>query len=100
MDIKTGETVMSENKKFTKEELDKITKIRDGNEQIIIELGQIELQLLLVNEELAKLNELKSTTQVRFKNIQAEEIELVTELNEKYGKGTVDINTGEFVPEN
>ena len=91
---------MSENKKFTKEELDKITKIRDGNEQIIIELGQIELQLLLINEELAKLNELKSTTQIRFKNIQAEEIELVTELNEKYGKGTVDINTGEFVPEN
>ncbi len=100
MDIKTGETVMSENKKFTKEELDKITKIRDGNEQIIIELGQIELQLLLINEELAKLNELKSTTQIRFKNIQAEEIELVTKLNEKYGKGTVDINTGEFVPEN
>jgi len=91
---------MSENKKFTKEELDKITKIRDANEQTVIELGQIELQLLLVNEELAKLNEFKSTIQLQFKNIQAEEIELVTKLNEKYGKGTVDTNTGEFVPEN
>ena len=43
---------------------------------------------------------MKSTLQIQFKNLQAEEAELVGSLNEKYGIGTVDINTGEFVPEN
>ena len=91
---------MAETKKFTEEELKNITNIRNGNSRIISELGQVELQLFLVNEELEKLQEMKSTLQIQFKNLQAEEAELVGSLNEKYGIGTVDINTGEFVPEN
>mgnify|MGYP003141041397 FL=1 len=91
---------MAETKKFTEEELKNITNIRNGNSRIISELGQVELQLFLVNEELEKLQEMKSTLQVQFKNLQVEEAELVGSLNEKYGIGTVDINTGEFVPEN
>ena len=91
---------MAETKKFTEEELKNITDIRNGNSRIISELGQVELQLFLVNEELEKLQEMKSTLQVQFKNLQVEEAELVGSLNEKYGIGTVDINTGEFVPEN
>ena len=91
---------MAETKKFTEEELKSITNIRNGNSRIISELGQVELQLFLVNEELEKLQEMKSTLQIQFKNLQAEESNLVSSLNEKYGIGTVDINTGEFVPEN
>ena len=91
---------MAETKKFTEEELKSITNIRNGNSRIISELGQVELQLFLVNEELEKLEKMKSTLQVQFKNLQAEETELVSSLNEKYGVGTLDINTGEFVPEN
>ena len=91
---------MAETKKFTDQELKSITELRDGNSRIITELGQVELQIFLVNEELKKLEELKSTLQIQFKNLQAEEAELVGSLNEKYGIGTVDINTGEFVPEN
>ena len=91
---------MAETKKFTKEELKSITDIRNGNSRIISELGQVELQLFLINEDLEKLQEMKSTLQIQFKNLQTEEAELVGSLNEKYGIGTVDINTGEFVPEN
>ena len=91
---------MAENKKFTEDELKKVANIQNGNSRIISELGQVELQLFLVNEELEKLEKMKSTLQVQFKNLQAEETELVSSLNEKYGVGTLDINTGEFVPEN
>ena len=90
---------MAENKKFTEEELNSITEIRDGNSRIISELGQVELQSFLINDQLKELNELKSTLQIQFKNLQAKESELIGQLNEKYGIGTVDINTGEFVPE-
>ena len=91
---------MAETKKFTEKEIKSITEIRDGNARIITELGQVELQILLVNEELEKFQEAKSALHIQFKNLQTEEINLVSTLNEKYGKGTVDVNTGEFVPEN
>ena len=38
---------MSQNKKFTPEELDKIVKLRESNSQKISEFGQIELEILL-----------------------------------------------------
>ena len=91
---------MAERIKFTEEELKSITDIRDGNSRIISDLGQVELQVFMVTEELKKLEEMKSTLQIQFKNLQTSEAELVGSLNEKYGIGTVDINTGEFVPEN
>jgi len=91
---------MAESTKFTEEELKSITDIRDGNSRIISELGQVELQVFMITEELEKLQEIKSGLQIQFKNLQVEESELVASLNEKYGKGTVDISTGEFVPEN
>ncbi len=91
---------MAENKKFTEEELKSITDIRDGNSRIISDLGQVELQVFMVTEELEKLEEMKSKLQIQFKNLQVQESELISQLNEKYGIGTVDINTGEFIPEN
>ena len=91
---------MTETKKFTQEELDQIENLQTQNNRIIFEIGQIDLQLFLMNEELEKLKETKSTLQIAFKNFQAEEKDLVTKLNEKYGIGTLDLNTGEFIPQN
>ena len=91
---------MAERTKFTEDELKSITDVRDGNSRIISELGQVELQVFMVTEELEKLQEMKSNLQIQFKNLQTKEAELVGSLNDKYGKGTVDISTGEFVPEN
>ena len=46
------------------------------------------------------LNDVQENLQAQYKQLQSQEAELVSVLNEKYGKGTVDISTGEFVPEN
>jgi len=90
---------MAEVQKFTAEELNNITEMRDENSRIISDLGQVEIQLFLINEQVAELGQLKTTLQSQFKDLQAKEAELVNNLNEKYGIGTVDINTGEFIPE-
>ena len=37
---------------------------------------------------------------VDYEKLQAQEVELVNELKEKYGVGTVDLSSGEFVPAN
>jgi len=90
---------MSETTKFTEEELTKITELRDRTTRITSELGQVQLQKSLISEELQQLEELAANILVQFKNLRAEETDFVGKLNEKYGKGTVDITTGEFVPE-
>ena len=90
---------MSEKTKFTEEELTKITDLRDQTTRITSELGQVQLQKSLISEELQQLEELAANILAQFKNLRAEETEFVGILNEKYGKGTVDITTGEFVPE-
>jgi hypothetical protein len=84
---------MAETKKFTEEELKQITDFRDQTSRITSELGQVQIQKIL-------LNDVQENLQAQYKQLQSQEAELVSVLNEKYGKGTVDISTGEFVPEN
>ena len=91
---------MSENKKFTTEELDKIVKLREANSQKITEFGQIELEILLTNQRLTALQNAKTKLQEDYVGLQDKEKELVKELNDKYGSGTVDLESGEFIPSN
>ena len=91
---------MSQNKKFTPEELDKIVKLRESNSQKISEFGQIELEILLTNQRLTALQDAKVKLQNDYVDLQDKEKELVKELNDKYGSGTVDLESGEFIPTN
>jgi hypothetical protein len=91
---------MSETKKFTKEELDQIEKLREANSQKIHEFGQLELELLLTSQRLNALEDFKNKAKEDFMNLQKQEQELVQKLNEKYGAGTVDLTNGEFIPSN
>ena len=89
---------MSESIKFTKDELDKITELRDQFGAKVNEFGQLELELLLTSQRIERLAEAKTKLQEDYLNLQKEEGELVKGLNEKYGAGTVDLQSGEFIP--
>jgi|TARA_R100001163_G_C4912750_1_gene96382 hypothetical protein len=89
---------MSEPIKFTKDELDKVTKLRDQFGAKVNEFGQLELELLLTSQRIERLAEAKTKLQEDYLNLQKEEGELVKGLNEKYGAGTVDLQSGEFIP--
>ena len=89
---------MAEPIKFTKEELDQITELRDDNQQKIAEFGQIELELLLANQRIESLNNAKNKLQEDYIGLQEKERSLVQTLNEKYGAGQVDLTSGEFIP--
>ena len=84
--------------KFTKEELDQINELRDGNAQKINEFGQIELELLLADQRMESLHNAKDKLQKDYVELQNKERELVQQLNEKYGAGQVDLTSGEFIP--
>ena len=78
--------------KFTEEELSQLKELQNMNDQLIIAFGQINMQkhVLETNETQlkAKLEEMKQ-----------KETSTALELSKKYGKGTLDIESGEFTPE-
>ena len=84
--------------KFTQEELDQITKLRNENATKISEFGQVELETLLANQRLESLASAKSNLEKDYVGLQIKEQELVQTLNEKYGTGQVDLSSGEFIP--
>ena len=91
---------MSQPIKFTQEELEQITKLRDENSQKIGEFGSIELEMLLANQRVESLKVAKEKLHNDYVSLQEQEQELVKKLNEKYGAGQVDLTSGEFIPVN
>lgn len=80
-----------ENKKLTQEELQQIETVKQKSQAVVQELGQIELLKLNLKSRrenaLAFLEELKQ-----------EEKALAEALEATYGKGTIDLEKGEFMP--
>ena len=91
---------MSENKKFTQDELAKIVELREQNAQKVTEFGQVELELLLAHQRIEALQDAKAKLQEEYVGLQDKESDLIKELNDKYGAGTVDLQSGELIPAN
>ena len=89
---------MEEQIKFTEEELTGIKTIREENTSLILEFGQNELETFNLNTRLKELENEKQTLQSKYHQLQQQERELVQNLNTKYGAGTVDIESGVFIP--
>jgi len=84
--------------KFTEEELKQVTELRDASQAKVVEFGQIKLEKLMTNKRLNQLNVLEEEAEQGYADLQKQEVEIVEELKQKYGAGTVDIASGEFVP--
>ena len=85
-------------KKLTQDELKQLTELQNGYSKIYFEIGQLEIEKRLLEE---KIQSLKTSQEYLFsdiKKIQENEVLLATDLNNKYGRGTIDINTGEIIP--
>ena len=80
-----------ENKKLTTEEIQRITELQQKNNTLVTELGQVEL--IKLNLQLRKESAEKFCEELR-----SEEQELAKELTDKYGSGSINLETGEFVP--
>ncbi len=89
---------MSKAIKFTEDELKKITDLRDASQAKVVEFGQLKLDILLTNQRLKQLEEIEAKAESDYEGLQKSEVDLVNELKEKYGVGTVDLSSGEFVP--
>jgi hypothetical protein len=80
-----------ENKKLTQEELSQIETVKQKSQAIIQELGQIELLKL-------DLESRKDNAVTFLQELKQEEKELAQALEAAYGKGTINLEKGEFTP--
>ena len=80
-----------EKKVLTQEEIDKIKNLKQQFEDLTINAGSIEIQIM--NLQLQK-DQIKSS----FQQLQQQEKVIAQELEKKYGDGTISLESGEFLP--
>jgi oligoribonuclease NrnB/cAMP/cGMP phosphodiesterase (DHH superfamily) len=83
---------------LTPEELQQIKDLQSKYNQSIFELGASEAQILAFQQGIEKLQEAKKGLLSDLTTIEQKEAELVKSLQEKYGQGNIDIETGSITP--
>ena len=79
------------NQKLSKEELGKIEEIQKRVQAVKAELGNVGLAEIDLKTRKANIEQYLTETQ-------EQEASVVKELEEKYGKGSIDLQNGEFIP--
>lgn len=78
------------------EEVKKIKELRNSYQELIVQVGQAELQLNDIREVEINLVEAKSKLLKRYTEIKQTERTHLDELNKKYGVGSLNVDTGLF----
>ena len=82
---------MSEEKVLTEMEIKNINNVRDDFQILIGQIGEIEVGIIDLNKRKEKLIE-------SLDKIQEKEKQIAKELETKYGKGNISLETGKFTP--
>ena len=77
--------------KFTEDELKSLQELQGTYQRITLALGQLNVSRYALEEREENLKQALLDTKTK-------ENDLANELTEKYGKGTLNIETGEFTP--
>jgi hypothetical protein len=89
---------MANETKFSEEELKQINKVADTYNSLQAELGNLSVQKILVDERIQAIQDREAEIRKEWKKNQVLEGDLVKSLSDKYGEGTLDPKTGNFVP--
>ena len=80
-----------EKKVLTEEEMKQISSLRIKFDELVFKVGMNEVQQMVLKAQKDQLeNELN--------DIQLQEQNLIKEIESKYGKGNISLETGEFIP--
>ena len=90
---------MNKQIKMTEEELTEVRMLQDKFQQKIFQLGQLSLQRLQVTMVLKRISEQEPKLEEEWINLQKEENDLINQLLNKYGEGSLDLKEGIFISE-
>ena len=89
---------MAKEIKFSEEELQSLNELSQGYQNIQAAFGQMKVQHILAEQQISSLEEAEVQMESDYSDLQEKERELVQQLNEKYGPGQLDPQTGVFTP--
>ena len=95
-DTKVVET--NDEMKFTAEELQELQDLQTGYQEKQVVLGQLAVQRILLDQQSDALEARVTEVEQEYEGVQQQERDLVAQLNEKYGPGSLDPATGVFTP--
>jgi hypothetical protein len=78
-------------KKFTTEELQQLQDLQNKINQVQMQFGQLQMAKI-------KLQDQENYLKENLSKLNQEEATIAKTLTDKYGKGSLDIETGEFIP--
>ena len=84
--------------KFSDEELKDLGDLQQSYQDKQGQLGQISVQKILLNQQVEAVENRQAELEGEYEEVQQTERDLVQKLNEKYGPGQLDPETGVFTP--
>ena len=87
-----------ESTKFTDEELQSLQELQNTYASITTQFGQVRVSRLNLERQLNGLDEAEASLEESWDKNRQVENDLVKSLNEKYGPGSLNPQTGEFTP--
>ena len=84
--------------KFTQEELDSLSNLKNTYAQLELALGRVEMARIQVEQRAEQIEGEKLSLETQLNELQKQERALVVSFNEKYGAGNLDPSTGVFTP--
>lgn len=87
-----------EQQKFTQEEINEIRQVQSNYQTVGLDLVQIKLAILSTKNQLEALEVQEKATTERILDINEQEKAIAKKLEEKYGKGEIDLDSGVFTP--
>ena len=88
----------SKDVKFTKDELNSIEELRNNYNSVTNSLGMLEVSRMQTEKRLETIAGDKIRLETQYEQLTMAEKELINSLTEKYGQGSIDINSGVFTP--
>jgi hypothetical protein len=75
---------------LTKEEIEQLSSLQEKQSDFVIQLGQTEYQINILERQ-------KKSIKQQIENFEESQVQLAKQLETKYGQGTVNLESGEFV---
>ena len=85
--------------KFTDDEMASLQELQNTYASISTQFGQVKVSRINIEKQVYNLDEMEDNLEKAWDENREKEQELVKSLNEKYGAGTLNPTTGEFIPQ-
>ena len=85
--------------KFTDDEMASLQELQNTYASISTQFGQVKVSRINLERQMENLDEVERQLEQNWEENRQTESDLVKSLNEKYGAGTLNPTTGEFIPQ-